>query len=87
LSLKMNKEFSASYFDEFILKELNEHLKALISLSMQNKSDIEYIKYKLDTLEKKLENVDLINVLETPKTNKWNWPRNPGFDILSQRDD
>ena len=80
----MNKDHLGSYFDDFILKELNEHLKALISLCMDNKRDLDYIKFKLDTLEKKSEDVNLINVKGAPKLN---WPRNPGFDVLSDRDE
>ena len=58
----MNKNHIGSDFDEFLLRELNDHLKALISVSMENKRDLEYIKYKLDTLEKKSEDVNLINI-------------------------
>ncbi len=81
----MNKDHLGSYFDDFILKELNEHLKALISLCMDNKRDLDYIKFKLEMLEQKSEDVNLINIKGPPK--KWNWPRNPGFDILSDRDE
>jgi hypothetical protein len=80
----MNKDHLGSYFDDFILKELNEHLKALISLCMDNKRDLDYIKFKLEMLEQKSEDVNLINIKEAPKLN---WPRNPGFDILSDRDE
>ena len=80
----MNKDHLGSYFDDFILKELNEHLKALISLCMDNKRDLDYIKFKLEMLEQKSEDVNLINVKGAPK---WKWPPNPGFDILSDRDE
>jgi len=80
----MNKDHLGSYFDDFILKELNEHLKALISLCMDNKRDLDYIKFKLEMLEQKSEDVNLINVKEAPK---WKWPPNPGFDVLSDRDE
>jgi hypothetical protein len=78
-------KYIGSSFDDFILKELNEHLKALISLCMDNKRDLDYIKFKLEMLEQKSEDVNLINIKSPPK--KWNWPRNPGFDILSDRDE
>jgi hypothetical protein len=52
---------------------------------MDNKRDLDYIKFKLEMLEQKSEDVNLINIKGAPK--KWNWPRNPGFDILSDRDE
>jgi hypothetical protein len=78
-------KYIGSSFDDFILKELNEHLKALISLCMDNKRDLDYIKFKLEMLEQKSEDVNLINIKGAPK--KSNWPSNPGFDILSDRDE
>lgn len=83
----MNKNHIGSDFDEFLLRELNDHLKTLISVSMENKRDLEYIKYKLDTLEKKSEDVNLINVNNTLGPQKLNLPRMPGFDVLSDRDE
>lgn len=73
------KQYNGAEIDELILKELNEHLKALITLCMENKRDLDYIKFKLDDLE---------NKPEPPKNLKknWNWGINPSFDALSDRD-
>lgn len=88
----MKQYNSGSDFDELILKELNEHLKALISLCMENKRDLDYIKFKLEMLEDKYKELNLIHVKEAPKNlinikNNWKWPPNPGFDVLSDRDE
>jgi hypothetical protein len=89
---------SGSDFDELILKELNEHLKALISLCMENKRDLDYVKFNLDYIKFKLEEIEnksketnLIHFKEASKNlinikNNWKWPHNPGFDILSDSD-
>ena len=73
------KQYNGAEIDELILKELNEHLKALITLCMENKRDLDYIKFKLDDLE---------NKPEAPKNLKknWNWGINPSFDALSDRE-
>ena len=89
--------YNGAEIDELILKELNEHLKALITLSMENKRDLDYVKYnleyikfKLDELENKTKETNLINFKEAPKNlnNKknWKWDINPSFLALSDRD-
>jgi len=82
------KQYNGAEIDELILKELNEHLKALITLCIENKRDLDYVKYNLDYIKFKLD--DLENKPEAPKNliNKknWNWVINPSFDALSDRD-
>ena len=80
------KQYTGAEIDELILKELNEHLKALITLCMENKRDLDYVKYNLDYIKFKLD--DLENKPEASKNLKknWNWGINPSFLALSDRD-
>ncbi|MFM6944995.1 MAG: hypothetical protein ACKOXV_06945 [Bacteroidota bacterium] len=73
-------------FDDLILKELNEHLKALITLCMDNKRDLDYIKFKLEKLEYTIKETKSNNTEEIPLINikkSWDW-KVPSFDILSK---
>lgn len=89
------KQYNGAEIDELILKELNEHLKALITLCMENKRDLDYVKYNLDYIKFKLEEIEnkpkgtnLINFKEASKNLKknWNWNINPSFDALLDKE-